>query len=92
MSDYLWDKSGDADPEIERLERTLEVFAQSTPPPRLELRKQPPASRGFGRSALLIAASLTLVVAGLVLALMVRRAAPGWQVTTASVDGVSTKN
>ena len=83
MSDYLWDKSGGTDPEIERLERTLQVFAQATPPPRFQLRKQPPAGRGIGRSALLIAASLTLVVAGLVLALMVRRSTPGWQVTTA---------
>ncbi len=84
MSDYLWEKSGKAEPEIERLERTLEGFAQSTPPPVLDLRKPPAAGRGFGRSTLLIAASLTLVVAGLVLALTMRRSAPGWQVTTAS--------
>jgi hypothetical protein len=42
MSDYLWDKSGEADPEVRRLERALSVFAQSSPPPPLRI---PPAGR-----------------------------------------------
>jgi hypothetical protein len=83
MSDYLWDKGGDPDPEIERLERTLQVFAQSTPPP-LDLRRQPPARGGLSRGALLIAATLALAVAGAVFSLMERRSMPGWQVTTAN--------
>jgi len=33
MTDYLWDKSGDPDPDIQRLERALGVFAQPSPPP-----------------------------------------------------------
>jgi hypothetical protein len=32
MTDYLWDKSGDPDPDVERLERALSVFAQKSPP------------------------------------------------------------
>ena len=102
MSDYLWDKSGDVDPEIERLERTLRVFEQSTPPPALDLRRPLRVRDGFppplrlrrdlaealrakagSRSAMLIAASLALVVGGLVLALVLGRSTTAWQVTTA---------
>ena len=81
MSDYLWDRSGNADPEIARLERALRVFAQPVPPPPFETRRQRHVHRGFGTSALLIAASLALVVGGLVLALSLRRATPAWQLT-----------
>jgi hypothetical protein len=84
MSDYLWDKSGDPDPEIEGIEHTLQVFAQTTPPPRLDVRQQPLARRGAGRAALLIAATLALAVAGAVFTLIERRATPAWQVTTAT--------
>jgi hypothetical protein len=83
MSDYLWDKNGEPDPDVERIERALRVFAQTTPPPALHLPR--PAGRGvYGRSALLIAATLALVVAGAVLTLYERRTTPAWQVTTAS--------
>ena len=82
MSDYLWDKNGDGDAEVERLERTLQAFAQATPPPPLDLRRRPPARGGFGRGALLIAATLALAVAGAVFTLMERRDTPAWQVTT----------
>ena len=83
MSDYLWDKNGDGDAEVERLERTLQVFAQATPPPPLDLRRRPPGRGGFGRGALLIAATLALAVAGAVFTLLERRGMPAWQVTTA---------
>ncbi|HEV8395509.1 MAG TPA: hypothetical protein VGQ37_14620 [Vicinamibacterales bacterium] len=83
MSDHLWDKGGDVDPEVDRLERTLGVFAQSMPPPPLDLRRPAEVRNRYGRSALLIAASLALVVGGLVLALILRRSTPAWQVTTA---------
>jgi hypothetical protein len=84
MSDYLWDKGDEPDPEIERIEQAVQVFAQATPPPPLDLRRQAPARPGFNRGALLVAATLALAVAGAVFTLMERRAAPAWQVTTAS--------
>jgi hypothetical protein len=97
MSDYLWDKSGEVDPDVERLERVLGVFAQSTPPPafsgsvRLQADSRWPARAGHDMSessrwigAALLAASLTLVVGGLTLAFRFRPAVPSWQVTTAA--------
>jgi hypothetical protein len=83
MSDYLWDKRGDPDPDVARIEQALRGFAQATPPPPLGL---PSTSAGsdFGRSALLIAATLALAVAGAVFTLYERRATPAWQVTTAT--------
>jgi hypothetical protein len=84
MSDYLWDKDGEPDPEIERIEKALHVFAQATPPPRLDLRRQASQRTRVGRGALLIAASLALAVAGAVFTLFERRATPAWQVTTVS--------
>jgi len=83
MSDYLWDTRG-GDPEIERIEQALHAFAQATPPPRLELRRQPPAASRVNRSLLLIAATLALVVGSAVFMLVERRSAPAWQVTTAN--------
>ena len=84
MSDYLWDKGGDGDPEIERLEQTLRVFGQATPPPPLRLERTAAAPRPAWRATpLLIAASLALAVSGLVLVLMLRPS-PSWQVTSAS--------
>lgn len=53
--DYLWDKSGDPDPEIVALERDLARFA--APPPRL------PRRRPLGRYAA-VAAALLLGIAG----------------------------
>jgi hypothetical protein len=83
MSDYLWDKGGNPDPEIERIEQALQVFAQATPPPPLGLRRQAPAPVRFNRGALLVAATLALAVAGAVFTLLERRPVPAWQVTTA---------
>jgi hypothetical protein len=84
MSDYLWDRSGDPDPDVERIEQALRVLAQTTPPPALDLRPRPASRAGYGRSVLLIAATLALAVAGAVFTLFERRAMPTWQVTTAS--------
>ena len=86
MSDYLWDKNGEPDPDVERIEQALRVFAQTAPPPPLDLRRLPAARAGAGysRGVLLIAATLALAVAGAVLTLYERRATPAWQVTTAS--------
>jgi len=92
MSDYLWDKSNrrtEDDADIERLERALARFAQSTPPPPLAMRPAPAItkpSRWIGFA--LIAATLALVVGGITLALRFRSIAPGWRVTTA--EGQST--
>jgi len=85
MTDYLFDGRGDVDPQVERLERALAVFAQSMPPPplaRAERRTISAASRWIGIA--LLAASLVLVVGGLTLALRFRPAVPSWQVTIAA--------
>jgi hypothetical protein len=83
MSDYLWDKRGEGESEIEDLERTLQVFAQSTPPPPLGLHARPSTARRAVSPALLVlAASLMLAVGGLIVVLALRPT-PAWQVTTA---------
>jgi len=82
MSDYLWNKSGEPDPEIEQLERALSVFAQAAPPPPLVVHRSPRAGRYVG--FLLLAASVVLMAGGLTVALRFRPAVPSWQVTTAA--------
>ena len=89
MNDYLWDKSGETDVDVERLEQMLGVFAQSTPPPPLVV----PAlvvpgvvhatrsSRWIGVA--LLAASVAVVIGGVTLAFVFRPAAAGWAVTIA---------
>jgi FecR protein len=92
MSDYLSDKTGDVDPEVERLERALGQFAQASPPPpwpgsvRLEADDGRAALSASSRwmGVALLAASLALVIGGVTLAFRFRPAAPGWQVTTSS--------
>ena len=71
MSDYLWDKSGAPDPEIERLEKLLEPYRYA--------RREPRRPR-MGRSmmALAIAASLVMVTAAVWFA--TRPRGPAWQV------------
>jgi hypothetical protein len=89
MTDYLWDKSGETDAEVERLERALSVFAQSSPPPPLELPAIPPATRLSSSSrwigVALLAASVAIAIGGLTLAFRFRPAAvpaaQAWQVT-----------
>jgi hypothetical protein len=87
MTDYLWDKSGDADPDVERLERALSVFAQASPPPSLRL----PGARSSATSQwigiALLAASVAIAAGGVILAFRFRPVVPAWQVTNA--DGQS---
>jgi FecR protein len=83
MSDYLWDKDGDPDPEIARLERLLSRFGQPASV-RFEFPASASRSRGsrwFG--AALLAASLAIVVGGVTFALRFRPSVPGWTVTIA---------
>src|SRR5262245_2153665 len=84
MTDYLWDKGGDADPEIERLERALSAFAQSSPPPPFS----GPGARSSGIGArwigiALLAASVAIAVGSLTLAFRSRPApsSAAWRVT-----------
>jgi hypothetical protein len=70
---YLWDKTGPVDPEVESLERELGRFRQSRRPLRLPERR-----RGFGR-AILAAAAVLFAAAGVFL-LARAGAAPRWRV------------
>jgi len=81
MSDYLWDKGGDPDPEIERLERLLGQFAWSGDV-RLQADGDRASNAGRYVGILLLAACLALVVGGLTLAFRFHPAVPSWQVTT----------
>ena len=88
MNDYLWDKSGDKDADVERLERTLSVFAQSTPPPPLVLSRVVHATRSSRWIGVaLLAASVAIVIGGVTLAFRFRPAAAGWAVTIADRRG-----
>ncbi|HXD74243.1 MAG TPA: FecR domain-containing protein [Vicinamibacterales bacterium] len=83
MNDYLWDRSGDPDPDVERIERLLRPFAQAVPPPPLSLATERRVSRAsWWIGAALLAATLVIGVGGLTLAFRVHPAAPSWQVTT----------
>ncbi len=85
MSDkYLWDKSGDPDPEVEGLEKLLGPFRHNRPAP--EFPAAPRAPRrfsflplpGVGTATLAVAASVVLVVVGSWYAL--RESRPAWAV------------
>ena len=72
MSDYLWDKTGEADPEVERLESLLGGFAHrprplELPAPAARPRRRPPWSY------VAAAAVLLAVLAGAVVALRLAR-------------------
>lgn len=76
-SDYLWDRSGPADAEIERLETALRPLRRVPPPPALPART---AAANFGWRTLVAAASVALALASLPL----RTArVPGWELTWA---------
>jgi hypothetical protein len=81
MNDYLWDRSGEADPEVERLERVLSAFAQSSPPPALQLRGRRPSSSSRWLGVALLAASVTIAVGALTLAFRFRPATSARVVT-----------
>lgn len=77
MSDeYLWNRSGPADPEVERLERLLEP-----------LRYRAPRTRRAAYAALAAAAALALAAAGLLRFAPAGPTAPAWQV--ARVEGAA---
>jgi hypothetical protein len=100
--DYLWDRSGEPDPEVEALERRLSVLAQGSPPA-LAL---PERSAGSGgpeglyyvspdvrsrpgiRAALAAAATLAVVASGVFMVYRSRGQASGWEV--ASTAGAPT--
>ena len=67
--DYLWDKTGAVDPEIERLENALAVFRyQETQPPALPAKIIPferKTPRGFFRLAFAFAACAAFVIVSL---------------------------
>ena len=71
MSDYLWDKSGRPDPEVERLEQLLSEFAY---------RGKPGTHRNRVVRYLAIAAALVLMVGAAVYGWRTQSA--GWQVAT----------
>jgi hypothetical protein len=80
--EYLWDRSGPPDPDVERLEYKLASLAQQDPPPRLVLPERVPARRPVRLYAALATAAAILL--GVVLggaALARRMNAPGWDVT-----------
>ena len=81
MSDrYLWDRSGPADPEIERLERTLGAFRHREPSAPLES-LVPRTGTAFRRWGLLAAAASLAALAALVTG---DRPLSAWEVTTLS--------
>lgn len=61
--DYLWDRSGDADPEVAKLEGLLSPLAHSAPLDEMRLRR--PRSRAplFILGGVLVAAAVALVIA-----------------------------
>jgi hypothetical protein len=76
--DYLWDGSGEPDPEVERLERLLGTLRSRRPAPEFPVHEEPSA-RSFQARWLAVAASV-LVVAGAGWVMRAGHAASGWQV------------
>jgi len=82
--DYLWDKSGEPDPEVERLERLLGRFRHDQPAPQFPAAEPHPRRvwflplRRFEAAALAVAASLVLVLAGAWYVMRLSR--PAWEV------------
>ena len=61
--DYLWDKKGEPDPDVEKLERVLGQFRRAVPPPDFQtvpLEAQPTSARRAHRW-LAVAAAVTLI-------------------------------
>jgi hypothetical protein len=81
MNDYLWDKTGVPDPDVERLEHMLGRFGLKSEP-HVELRPPPrrsAASRWIGFA--LLAASVAAMVGGVVVAFRLRPPTSEWHVT-----------
>jgi hypothetical protein len=88
MTDYLWDKSGEADPEVERFERALGVFAQPSPAPplripSLRLSSLSRTSRWIGVA--LLAASVVMTAGAITLAFRFRPMQPALSATAWAV-------
>src|ERR1022692_3036249 len=77
-NNYLWDRSGEPDPEVQRLERLLSEFRPSRPAPELPAGSLRPRPRLHWSA---IAAAIALAAAG---AWLLSGGAPeGWQVAGA---------
>ena len=74
--DYLWDGSGEPDPEVERLEATLRPLRRLPPPPALPARA--PASARLGPGSLAAAAAVLLALAA-ALSGKPTRPGPSWK-------------
>ena len=83
--DYLWDKTGEPDPEVKRLEHLLGRFRHNRPAPHFPLLERPPRRFWFFAPLpqLAVAAVIALLVAGVWYA--VRWSRPSWEV--ARVEG-----
>ena len=82
QGDYLWDRGGTPDPEIERLEELLGRLGQAQPPPPINFSiKVPPRSRPLA-ALVTLAAAAVIVMALVGLAWWsVQHPAPGFVVT-----------
>jgi hypothetical protein len=76
--DYLWDGSGEPDPEVERLERVLSRLRSGRPAPEL---RAPAGRRLFGGSLAALAAAASLVLAMSGAWLSPRGRGASWEVT-----------
>ncbi len=73
MSDYLWDKSGTPDPEVQRLEELLSPFAMKKAPLRFPQRR---------RWLMAVAASVAIVASAVTFWYLRRPRGPAWDVVT----------
>ncbi|MGZ3425176.1 MAG: FecR domain-containing protein [Polyangia bacterium] len=84
MSDYLFDKEGEPEPEVERLERLLAPVAYRGAPPRLPQRRP--------RRTFVVAAAMTAMAAALVAILIARPWRPGASWAATVRDGSATRD
>lgn len=85
--DYLWDGSGEPDPEIQRLEATLRPLRGTHTSPELGRRRRPTASSFGGWPALAAAAAVLLGLAAVVTRDRSPEPEPGWSL--AWLEGTS---
>jgi len=82
QSDYLWDGSGEPDPEIQRLETLLERFHHDRPTPVFPAMARQKRLRLMPARVPIFVVSAALAVAAMVTAFLIpRHPAPGWDVT-----------
>ncbi|HLJ50047.1 MAG TPA: FecR domain-containing protein [Bryobacteraceae bacterium] len=80
MSDYLWDKSGEPDPEVQRLEELLSPFAMKKAPLRFPERRR-------WRPLLVVAASVAVITAAVTFWYVRRPHGPAWEVVAIGGNG-----